>query len=171
MNDWEAIVAEHGPKVWRIAYRILADHADALDSYQETFLSAFRPPLRGPVLDWGAYLTTLAARRAIDRLRDRQRRRVLAIAIEQAPAPLARDPDPADAAAAAELMDRVRGTLAELPERQAEVFWLSCVEGLSHDRIAAQLGTTPGAVRVLVHRARAGLAAALNPTVNGRLNP
>ena len=65
-------------------------------------------------------------------------------------------------------MDRVRGALAGLPDRQAEVFWLSCIEGMPHDRIAAQLATTTGSVRVLLHRARAGLATALAPIENGR---
>jgi hypothetical protein len=40
MTDWQAIVAEHGPKVWRTAYRILADHNDALDCYRKRFFLA-----------------------------------------------------------------------------------------------------------------------------------
>jgi RNA polymerase sigma-70 factor (ECF subfamily) len=163
MIDWHAIVTEHGPTVWRTAYRILADHADALDSYQETFLSAYRSPPRVPVRDWGAYLITLAARRAIDRLRQRGRERARIVPLGPDPLPPAGGPGPAEQAAAGELMDRVRRALAGLPARQAEAFWLCCVEGLSNDQTAAHLGVSPGAARVLVHRARAALAAALAP--------
>ena len=56
-----------------------------------------------------------------------------------------------------ELMDRVRAGMVELPEKQAEVFWLSCLEGLSHQQIADLMQVTPGEVRVLLHRARARL--------------
>ena len=168
MTDWTAIVAEHGPRVWRVAYRVLADHADALDCYQETFLAAHRSAPGVAVRDWGAYLVALAARRAIDRLRERTRVRALVTALESVPAPAARGPGPADQAAAAELMDRVRRALVHLPDRQAEVFWVACVEGVPHDRIADQMRVTPGAVRVLLHRARAGLAEALAPTPTER---
>jgi DNA-directed RNA polymerase specialized sigma24 family protein len=53
--------------------------------------------------------------------------------------------------------------MAELPEKQAEVFWLSCVEGLTHQEIAGRMQLPAGESRVLLHRARAGLAAFLNP--------
>lgn len=168
MIDWAAVVAEHGPQVWRTVYRILNHHADALDCYQETFLAAHRSAARRAVADWAAWLTTLAARRAIDRLRQRTRLRARVTALEHDP-PVAADP--ADEAASAELMDRVRAGMAALPDRQAEVFWLSCVEGMPHDRIAAHLKTSPGAVRVLLYRARAALAAASPDFFPQRANP
>ena len=52
MTDWKAIVAGHGPAVWRVVYRILAHHADAWDCYQEVFLEAFRSAPRTAVRDW-----------------------------------------------------------------------------------------------------------------------
>lgn len=162
MTDWKAIVARHGPDVWRAVYRILAHHDDAWDCYQEVFLEAFRAAPRAVVRDWGAYLGALAARRAIDRLRRRIRLRELARAIDQIPAPEAGGPSPLERVAADELMGRVRLALAALPGRQAEVFWLSCIEGLRHEQIAAQLRTTPGAVRMLLSRARSALAESLN---------
>lgn len=163
MIDWDKLVAEHGPKVWRTVYRLLADHAEALDCYQDTFLALRRSPPQRPVVNWEAFLTALAARRAIDRLRQRKRQRTLLAALEHAPPPASRSADPADELAAAELLDRVRGALAELPDRQAEVFWLSCVDGLPHAEIAAQLRVSSGAVRAILHRARTALSAALNP--------
>ena len=74
--------------------------------------------------------------------------------LDQVAPPLAREPDPADQAIAIELTDQVRRALVGLADRQAEVFWLSCVEGQSHEQVAAQLQATPAAIRVLLHRAR-----------------
>lgn len=162
MTDWNAIVAAHGPNVWRAVYRILVHHDDAWDCYQEVFLEAFRSSPRAAVRDWGAYLGTLATRRAIDRLRQRIRSRELALASGHAPQPASAASSPQEIFAAAELMGQVRRALAALPGRQAEVFWLSCIEGLRHEQIAAQLRTTPGAVRMLLSRARSALAESLN---------
>src|SRR5262245_50244770 len=73
MTDWEAIVREHGRAVWRTAWRVLADHADADDCLQEAFVDAVELSRRQPVRHWGRLLTRLAAARALDRLRRRLR--------------------------------------------------------------------------------------------------
>lgn len=157
MTDWRNIVAEHGATVWRTAYRILVHHADAADCYQDTFVAAFRSLGREPIREWAAYLTALATRKAIDRLRDRNRRKVLFAALDDAPESFSQS-NPVEQAAADELLDRLRSALAELPDTQATVFWLSCIEGLTGEQIATQLRTTPGAVRAILHRARVALA-------------
>ncbi len=51
-------------------------------------------------------------------------------------------------------MKRFRQVLAELPDRQAEVFWLSEVETLEHAEIAEQLNATPKEVAMWLHRAK-----------------
>jgi RNA polymerase sigma-70 factor (ECF subfamily) len=57
----------------------------------------------------------------------------------------------------AELLDHLRAELARLPEKQAQVVWLRCVEEWSHGQVAEQLAISTGEVRVLLHRARARL--------------
>jgi hypothetical protein len=42
MVDCQRITGEHGPIVWRTAYRILANDHDAADCFQETFMSALK---------------------------------------------------------------------------------------------------------------------------------
>ncbi len=157
MADWATILAEHGPRVWRTVLRVLNHAADAQDCYQDTFLAAWQFARGRRVKDWAALLTCLATRKAIDRLRERARaaRRTgpLAPAADQAA-----DSDPARDLRMAELLDRLRAGLAELPDRQAEVVWLSCVEGLSHREIAEQLRARTGEVRVLLHRGRQRLS-------------
>jgi RNA polymerase sigma factor (sigma-70 family) len=163
MVDWDKILAAHGPKVWRTVYRLLGQHADALDCYQETFLAAYRSVRRQPVAHWPSFLTTLATRRAIDRLRKRGRSRKIFASLDDVPEPIGQGDSPVEHAQGAERMDEVRWLLAGLPEKQAEVFWLSCVEGMQHRDIGDQLQIGEGEVRVLLHRARARLRSALEP--------
>src|SRR5262249_36630606 len=84
------------------------------------------------------------------------------IAIDGVPEPSSDAESPPGHAGARELMDRVRAGLAGLPDKQAEVFWLSCVEGLSHQQISGRMEVPPGEVRVLLHRARTRLRAGLD---------
>ena len=64
MVDWNQILAAHGPAVRRTVYRLLGQHAAALDCYQETFLAAYRSVEHRPVAHWRTFLTCLATRRA-----------------------------------------------------------------------------------------------------------
>jgi RNA polymerase sigma-70 factor (ECF subfamily) len=158
MADWQLILREHGAAVWGTVYRLLCHHADALDCYQETFFAAWQFAQRSQVDDWAAFLTRVATRRAIDRLRQRIRSRERFPPLDDAPEPATSAGCPVQHARASELMALVREGLAELPDKQAEVFWLSCIEGQSHQQISGQMQVAPGEVRVLLHRARMSLA-------------
>ena len=73
MIDWTKIVEEHGPDVWRTAYRLLSSHEDASDCYQETFLAAVEFARRQKVICWPAVLKRIVTARALDQLRRRYR--------------------------------------------------------------------------------------------------
>ena len=73
MPDWPEIIERDGASVWRTAYRLLGNRADADECFQEAFLAALEVSRREPVRDWGALLRRLAAARALDRLRRRYR--------------------------------------------------------------------------------------------------
>jgi RNA polymerase sigma-70 factor (ECF subfamily) len=162
MVEWASILAAHGLRVWRTVYRLL-DHADdALDCYQQTFLAALQIPEPEQIDDWASFLVTLATRRAMDCLCQRYRRRARFVPIDAAPELSGEADDPLQQAQASELMNRVRSGMAELPEKQAEVFWLSCLEGFPNHQIAARMQIPPCEVRVLLHRARHRLGALLN---------
>ena len=66
-------------------------------------------------------------------------------------------------------MEQLRQAMTELPDKQAEVFWLSEVEMLSHADIAAQLDATTDQVAVWLHRGNAKLRTLL--TARGVLTP
>jgi RNA polymerase sigma-70 factor, ECF subfamily len=155
----------HGPAVWRTIYRLVNNHPDAQDCYQETFVAAWQFAREEPVTDWHAFLVSLGTRKALDRLRKRYRERRRVTAIDAAPEPVSVVPLPPHGAAAADLLERVRRCLAEMPEQEAQVFWLCCVEELTHQDVSQRLGMTSGAARVLLHRARTHLRAILNREV------
>ena len=160
MTDWERIVREHGPMVFGTAWRILGHAADTEDVVQEVFLEVFRLRADGSVRSWAGYLRKMAACRALDRLR--QKRRSVVSLNGLALNSLAPGPDLL--AIENELADRLREAVAELPEREAEVFCLRFFDDLSYQDIADTLDITTGAAAQALHKARGRLALSLGET-------
>jgi RNA polymerase sigma-70 factor, ECF subfamily len=161
MTNWDAIVANDGPPVWKLLWRLLADRADVEECFQETFVAALKVSRNEDVECWPALLCSLATARAMDRLRRRYRyndrftndgghgpreNRLAQVASTEA--------GPAEHAVAAELSERLRQALAQLPEKQAEAFYLHALCGWSHCQLAERLQMTENAVGVTIHRAR-----------------
>ena len=153
MPDWQDIVARDGKAVWQTVYRIVGNRADADDCFQEAFLAAWEISRREQVQNWRALLVRLAAARAVDRLRERHRRLARQHAADWE-ALAGHEPAPSQSAEDAELSERLRTSLARLAPRQAEIFCLHCLEGLSYQEIAQHLAITASSVGVLLHRAR-----------------
>ena len=160
MTDWEAILREDGPAVWRAARRIVGNDADADECYQEAFLAALEYSRKKQVLRWRPLLVRIATARAIDRIR----RRIRCNNRQEQPnwndiqsgAPI-----PPDRIEQIELAERLRQVLLQLYQQQAEVFCLACLDGWSHRQIADELAMTVGSVGVTVHRARRKLSGLL----------
>ncbi|WP_435021384.1 RNA polymerase sigma factor [Tundrisphaera sp. TA3] len=159
-TDWPALIADHGPAVWRTVFRLLGRHADAHDCYQEVFLDAYRAAQGRAIDRWPAFLKSLATRRAIDHLRRRGRSARRLAPLDPAAEPAATGFSAAEMAEGAESLDGLRALLAGLPARQAEAFWLIGVEEMPHAEASAAMEVSPGELRVLLHRARARLRAA-----------
>jgi RNA polymerase sigma-70 factor, ECF subfamily len=155
--SWPEVVKEHGPAVWRTVYRLLGDREDASECYQEVFLEAVRISREQTVEKWGALLTTIAARRSVDRLRQKLARRSVQINSKTLEVVSQRNRPVAESASDAELAQRLRNALSDLSEQQAEVFWLNVIEEMSYDEIAIRLSLSIDHVGVLLHRARAKL--------------
>ncbi len=162
MPDWQEILRRDGPAMWQTAYRLLNNRADADECFQEAFLAALEVSRRETVRNWRALLQRLAAVRAVDRLRERCRRRSREQTADwnEMPGNL---PPPSQAAEEAELAQRLREALAQLPAKQAAVFCLHGLEGWSYSEIAEQLELSIDAVGVLLHRARKRLRELLAP--------
>ncbi len=160
--DWNQIVREHGPMVFGTAWRVLGHVADTEDVVQEVFLEAHCLCEKTAVRNWPGLLRRLAMYRALDRLRQRRRTAPLdGLAIYGSEA------SPEEEAIGKELADRLREALTGLPERESTVFCLRYFEALPYQQIAEILETTPGAVAVALHKARAKLQTLLTEAPTG----
>ena len=162
MEEWDGIMSREGPAVWRTVYRLLGNSADADECFQDTFLGALRLSQRQTLRDVRAVLQRLATARSMDVLRRRYRQRKREEPADWATRP-AEGATPEQCAEAAELSERLRTALAELPTKQAEAFCLFSLEGWSYQQIAGHLDSSVDAVGVLLFRARTKLRRRLSP--------
>ena len=169
MPDWQEIVSRHSPTVWRTAYRLLGNRAEAADCLQETFLAALEISRRQKVRNWPGLLIRLCTYRALDELRRRLRRTQQLNGLAKFSAVAGSNPGPVELTQAAELSARLRLALTQLPPQQAEVFCMRFLNDLSYRQIAKQLGIKVSAVSVLLHRARSRLRELLS-RANGSRN-
>jgi len=163
--DWQLIVRKHGSAVWRTAYRLLGNEADAADCFQETFVCALEVSRRERVRNFSALLARIATSRAMNRLRQRIRESQRnSKPAEWATVPSG-NPGPADQVQGRELAVKLREALGQLPPQEAEVFCLRCLNDMSYRQIGKELGIKANRAGVLLHRARAKLRGILETVV------
>jgi RNA polymerase sigma-70 factor (ECF subfamily) len=147
----------HRARLFSYLVRLLRDHHLAEDLLQETFVRVFRGrgqyEASGHFLPW---LFSIARRLVIDHYR---RGRVRWDEEPGASESVAASDRTDHRAEAGELLARVDRALAQLPPAQREVILLSRVAGMDATEIARIIGSTPGAVRVALHRALRRLGA------------
>jgi len=146
--------------VYRVAYALTRNAADADDLAQETFVRAYQAIGRfrvgEPLRPW---LTRIAVNQAYSLYRRRRRRPETSIEplVEAGRQWAAAGDDPADRAAEAESHARLAEAFAGLsPEHQA-VLTLRVVEDLPYDEIARVLNVPVGTVMSRLSRARTEL--------------
>lgn len=169
MHDWDEIRKTYGGLVFAASYRILKQYQLAADCAQDVFVDAHKRLQNRSVDNWPALLRWLAVHRALDQLRSEEavsHRIEPAYEIQHLES---RELNPSERAQFEELLTRVRREVATLPPRQAEAFWLHCIEQLSTSEVSRQMNIEDNATRVLIHRARVRLQSILadvNPTVS-----
>ena len=155
-EDFERIFNENHALVYRVAYRITGTNEDAEDVLQTLFLRLLRREVlpdmeRNPK----AYMHRAAINIALDIVKVRARHVSsdnIEETIHERTAPVSADRMPAF-----RVQDWLRGALAELNPKTAEIFVLKHVEGYDNAEIAKMLGTSRGTIAVLLFRARARL--------------
>jgi RNA polymerase sigma-70 factor (ECF subfamily) len=155
--DWQVVVKKYGPLVWQTAYRLLGDHTDTADCFQETFVSALEISRRQSVRNFSALLIRLATARAIDRLRQRMRKTFISTDISNCAVVPNNAPEPFEQLQTEELIIGLRDSLGRLPPQEAQVFCLRYLNNMSYRRIAKELGIKTNAAGVLLHRAKTKL--------------
>jgi RNA polymerase sigma-70 factor, ECF subfamily len=123
---------------------------------------------QGDEAGFRSWLLTIGRRKLVDRVRYDARRPVHLVAADDVglldalqPATVRGLADPAVVAEEDEATDRAVALVRTLPPDQAEVVMLRVVGGLDNAQVAAILGKSPGAVRVLSHRGLRRLARTL----------
>ena len=150
------LIDRHGARAAAVAGSILGG-TDAEDVVQEALLAAYLglDRLRRPDR-FGPWLYAITANLAKMRLRQRGSH----VSFDElggrwfAAGEVGLRLTPQEAVEAAELLGLVRSAFEALPPRQRDVALLYYVDGLSCSEIAALLGSSTGAVRVGLHRAR-----------------
>jgi RNA polymerase sigma-70 factor (ECF subfamily) len=152
----ELLVREHARLVFRIAYSVVRNHADAEDVVQEVFLRVSRYGAKD-IGDGKAWISRVAWRAAVDRYRSRRQseqeefdERIHAPAVRAAGAE-----QQAISRQELEILDRL---IAALPAKERDALLLTSIEEMTSAEAAAVLGTTETSVRARVFRARQKLA-------------
>jgi RNA polymerase sigma factor (sigma-70 family) len=142
----------HGSDVYRYAFAVLGNHADAEDVTQTTFLNAYRSLEQGlrprKPSNW---LLTIATNVVKQRFRsDGARPREVPLDEQVAGA--------SEEAAAEPTVGEVLGALSRIPPQQRQAIVLRELEGRSYKEVAQILGVTTSALEALLFRARRSLA-------------
>ncbi len=156
---FEVLYRRYAARVYGYAFYQLRDHHDAEDVTERIFLAALggieRYADRGST--FRAWLFRIAHNTVANAHRARARRRHDTLPDEPPwPDP---DSDPASLVTRADELNAVLRALGELPEERRQVVLLRFVDGLSASEIGEVLDRSPGAVRVLLHRALRDIAA------------
>jgi RNA polymerase sigma-70 factor (ECF subfamily) len=170
---YEELVRTYSPRLLAVARRIVGNDEEARDVLQDAFFNAFRSlgNFHGDarVSTW---LHRIVVNSALMKLRTRKRKPEESIE-PLLPAFLADGHyaekfsswgEQADAALSrTETQELIRARIDELPESFRTVLVLRDIEGLDTEETARVLDTTPNAVKIRLHRARAALRTLLAP--------
>jgi RNA polymerase sigma-70 factor (ECF subfamily) len=147
--DFDRMVTEHGPALYRTAYRLVGDRHEAEDLVQETFRSTWKSR---DLFEHGrgerAWLVSILRRRAADRWRRKRLPAVLHPDLSGDAAVEADDP------LAADYSDEMQQALLRLPTELRETLLLVVVGELTHQEAADELQVPIGTVLSRVSRAR-----------------
>ncbi len=148
-TEFNTLVEDHGPVLFRMAFRMVGDRHEAEDVVQEAFRSAWRSRERYQAGRGDrAWLASILRRRVVDRWR---RRRPPMVASGQTMVDVSVE---AEDPLANELSDEMQGALDRLPKELRETLLFVVVGELTHQEVANMLEIPLGTVLSRVSRAR-----------------
>ena len=154
--EFQKVVEDCAPGMFRLAYSFCANRADAEDAVQEVLIKYLQRPPRcdGPA-QLRAWLMTATANQCRDLLRSGRRRKTQPLA--QVRASEGMDDEALD----------VRAAILQLPQGQRGVVYLFYYEQMSTRQIAQTLHLSETAVRSRLFQARKALKKLLGGDLNG----
>ena len=164
-----ALVAEYSTTLYRVAYSVTRNSAEAEDIVQETFLRVLKHQGKlDEIRDARVWLVRIAWNLSLDR-----KRRSKARPETEDIADLVRTLASAERRADEEVISsqehaRVLALIDQLPEKERQALLLSALEELSTSEIASICSTTESSIRSRIFRARRELAELLNKQRSSR---
>lgn len=157
-----ALVAQYSATLYRVAYSVMRNAAEAEDAVQEAFVRVLKHRERlGEIHDLRVWLIRITWNVVLDKKRRSKTRpenddiadfvRVLPAADRRAD----------DSLISSQEHGRILKLIDRLPRKEREALLLSAVEELSTVQIATVLGTTESSIRSRIFRARRELSALL----------
>ena len=149
------------PQIFGYIRLRVSTERDAEDLTEMVFLKSFQaiPRYEDRGVPFAAFLYKVARHAVVDSYRSQQAH----VPLEEAE----RHPDDAPGAETLLMDDEQKAealaALARLPERYQEVIRLRVLLGVPTETVAASMGTSPTAVRVLLHRALKALRKTIGP--------
>ena len=162
-SAFDALVTRHRRSVYQVCYRFVNHHEDAADLTQDTFVRAWKAlgTFRGQAR-FSTWLYRIAVNVSLNRVSLKTPKTEVVdfdlVADSRQP-----PPDAALDAEARRVM--VRRAVQSLPPRQRAALILRTYHDLSHQEVAAIVGTSVGAVKANVFHALANLRKRLEPLV------
>jgi RNA polymerase sigma-70 factor, ECF subfamily len=157
-----ALVAEYSATLYRVAYSVMRNGAEAEDAVQEAFLRVLKHRNKlGEIRDVRVWLIRITWNVVLDRKRRGKTRPE-----NDDIADFARVLPSADRRVDEEIISsqeqaRILALIDRLPAKERQALLLSAVEELTTAQIASALGTTESSVRSRIFRARRELSALL----------
>lgn len=166
-ESFQGLVERHSRSIFRLAYRITGNEADAEDVVQESFLRAYRSlPQYDGRATFQAWVHRIASNYALDLLAAKKRRNWEPLEGDAEHAgPLdsvpAASPTPERLAQSGQVRERVEYALGGLTDLERTAFVLRHFEGLPLEEISATMGLNLNSVKQGVFRAVQKLRVAL----------
>jgi len=158
-----ALVSQYAGTLYRVAFSVLRNPADAEDAVQEAFVRVLRHrSTLGEVRDHRVWLIRIVWNIVLDRKRRAKTRPETDDVAELARVLPSQGLSAEQIAAAAQHHAHVLACVEQLPAKEREVLLLSAFEELSSVEIATVLGITESSVRSRLFRARNLMAGLLN---------
>ena len=171
-DAFRQLVERHSHAIFRLAFRMTGNEADAEEVVQDTFLRAYRSLGQFESrANFGTWLYRIGVNCSLDFVRSRKRHvegREVAVdkdAGDPLDAIATSNPGPDRLAMAGQLRKRVEVELSRLSETERTAFMLRHVEGRSIEEIGEILGLRTSATKNSIFRAVQKLRTALGPVV------
>lgn len=160
LPSWNRIVADHGDRVYRLAFRLTGNAQDAEDLTQDAFIRVFKSLDRYKPGTFEGWMHRIVTNLFLDQVRRKARIRMDALPEDQERLPSVHSGP--EQVVVGETFDPVlQRALDNLPPDYRAAVVLCDIEDLTYEQVGRILGIKMGTVRSRIHRGRAALRAEL----------